>query len=50
MIKFEMKNQPNNQAKLLTSFRCSKDPDTRYALVTNLATDCMLINPFQIFS
>ena len=33
-----------------TSFRYSKDPDTKKAFVANFATDCMLMNPFQIFS
>lgn len=44
------KSNSKYETEIITSFRCSNDPDTRYALVTNLATDCMLINPFQIFS
>lgn len=33
---------------VLTSLRYSKHPETGYALVTNFATVCMLINPFQM--
>lgn len=36
------------QTSVLTSLRYSKHPETGYALVTNLATLCMLINPFQM--
>lgn len=33
-----------------TSLICSNDPETIYAFVTNLATECMFMNPFHIIS
>lgn len=43
-----MKDKKKQRAPEQTSFKYSIEPDTGNALVTNLATDCMFINPFQI--